>query len=292
MQYVVFGADGYIGSYLFSKLNSDNKNVVGTSRRKKLEGKIYFDIRSRESFHFIERIKDEEKTAIICIAEPGIDKCFEEYEFTYNINVIKTRELIQMLRENNFHVIFFSTDNVFDGKEGKYTEGSPTHALNRYGQMKEEMEGYLLTDKEDICIFRIPKVVAAYRDRHNIFSEWERQATTGIIRCIKDNRISFVCIEDVYNACVLAAERKMHGLYHIVGERDYSREELAKKFFDKCGVADIKIIEANLEDFQFKDCRPLNISMSNLKFKQETGYQFMAMDTVIERYIKTGKEEI
>ena len=33
MQYVVFGATGYIGSYLFERLQNDGCNVIGTSRR-------------------------------------------------------------------------------------------------------------------------------------------------------------------------------------------------------------------------------------------------------------------
>lgn len=46
----------------------------------------------------------------------------------------------------------------------------------------------------------------------------------------------------------------------------------------------ILIQEYDLKDFLFKDSRPLNIGMSNLKFKKETQYQFQTMDSLIEMY--------
>lgn len=292
MQYVVFGADGYIGAYLFNKLKADEKNVIGTSRREqKSEGKIFFDIQKGEYCRLLEHLETGEKTAIICIAEPNINRCFDNFDHAYDINVTKTKELIHVLNEKDFRVIFFSTDNVFDGRNGNYTEESHTHALNCYGRMKEEMEQYLLENESGVCIFRIPKVVATYRDAHNIFTEWERQSAEGCVKCIKGNRISFVCIEDIYHACVLAAEKKMSGLYHVVGDKDYSRAELAKRFLDKYGMIGEKVIETDVSTFHLKDNRPMNISMSNQKFKQETGYQFMAMDAAIEKYIGESKRK-
>lgn len=71
-------------------------------------------------------------------------------------------------------------------------------------------------------------------------------------------------------------------------EDSYTRAELAKIFYDKLGAV-VNIQECEIEEFAFKDVRPLNISMSNLKFKKETGYQFADMDSVIEMYINNIK---
>lgn len=286
MEYFVFGATGYIGSYLYYRLKNDGYSVAGTSRSLVDEELFYYDIKSSNIDSLLRYVdKNEKKTAIICIAESNIDRCHEYREEAYDINVVKTKKLVKALLENGFQVIYFSSDNVFDGTIGNYTEESQTNPINEYGSMKDQMERYLLKYEPEVCILRISKVVSMKKEKQNVFSEWQEQIEKGFIRCIKGSYLSFVCIEDIYQVCLTVAERNMHGLYNIVGDKAYSRAELAEKFYRKLGVMDIDIRERDLQEFAFKDKRPLNVSMSNQKFKNETGYQFMEMDTVIKNFI-------
>lgn len=288
MQYFVFGAAGYIGAHLYYRLKSDGRNVIGTSRNTADDDELlYFDIQSSDVDGLLEKAnKREEKAAIICIASPIIDRCLENYSEAYDINVVKTKQLIGKLTERGFHVIYFSSDNVFDGENGNYTERSRTNPINKYGSMKAEMEQYILRDVPDACILRIPKIVSPQMNRKNIFTEWLNQAKTGYIRCIKGNFLSFLCIEDIYQACLTVIEKGMHGLYNIAGDESFSRAELAEKFCKKLGITDVEIQECDVQEFHFKDKRPLDLSMSNMKFKSETGHQFMSMDEAIQEFVR------
>ena len=51
------------------------------------------------------------------------------------------------------------------------------------------------------------------------------------------------------------------------------------------GAFNKKIIELDLEEFGFKDIRPLNTTLDNSKFRQRTGYDFMTYDRVVEEYL-------
>lgn len=145
MQYIVFGADGYIGSYIYNQLLRDGYYAIGTSRRLRTEDSlVYYDIQQNNIESVLPKAYDNEKTAIICIAEANIDRCFENYKLAYEINVNLTKRLIRRLVEEGFYIIYFSSDNVFDGISGNYTEKSPTHPINQYGMMKDEVEKYLL----------------------------------------------------------------------------------------------------------------------------------------------------
>ncbi|MBD5476933.1 MAG: SDR family oxidoreductase [Lachnospiraceae bacterium] len=285
MKYFIFGASGYIGLYLYHRLKSDGYNVVGTSRNTVDDKLLFYDIENSNIDGFLKIAdRNEKKTAIICIAESNIDRCYEYHDEAYVINVVKTKQLIHTLLENGFQVIYFSSDNVFDGVSGNYTEESLTNPINEYGSMKAQMEQYLLQYEPKVCIMRISKVVSMKKEKQNVFTQWLEQIENGFIRCIKGSRLSFVCIEDIYQACLIAAEKKMYGLYNIAGDKAYSRAELAVEFYRKLGVTDIDIRECDLQEFDFKDKRPLNISMSNQKFKNETGYEFMKMGVVIEKF--------
>lgn len=286
MQYVVFGVNGYIGSYVFQQLEKDKFNVLGTSRRSCDNDKIIsFDIQKDNLDYLMTKIYDEARIAIICIAESNIDKCYENYDQAYEINVIKTQRLIHELIAVGFRIIYFSSDNVFDGVRGGYTEDSPTSAINKYGSMKVEMECFL-QDKPEVCVLRISKVVSIHKARQNVLTEWAGQTANGYVRCIRGNKLSFVYIDDVYQACLLAAQKGMHGIYNVSGNIAYSRAELARKFFDMLGEAEIEIRECDLNEFSFMDYRPLDLSMSNFKFKEATNYQFATMDYVLGQYIK------
>lgn len=293
MQYFILGSTGYIGSYLYKRLKNDGYNVIGTSRRAVDDELIYYDIQSSSIERLLEKAdKKESKVAIICIAESNINRCYENYEEAYDINVIKTKKLIKQLSENGFHVIYFSSDNVFDGEGSDYTENSQTHPINKYGMMKAEMEQYIMKYIPQICIFRIPKVVSIYREKQNVFTEWLEQIQTHNIRCIKGNIISFVCIEDLYQVCLIAAKNMMQGLYNIAGDQAYSRAQLAEMFYKELRISDVDIQECKVEEFYFKDHRPLNTSMSNIKFRSETGYQFMSMFAAIEDFIRNIEKTI
>lgn len=215
-QYLILGANGYIGSYLFSRLEQDGVNVLGTAhdtgRNSKMES---FDILKDSIEGILQKFDQEEKIAIVCIGQTNIGQCLKEYERSYRINVTETKRLIRSLCQAGFHVIYFSTDNVFDGTEGDYTENSKTHGINQYDRMKEEMEQHLLEHEPKVCIFRLSKVVDGKPAKQNILSEWESQAKEGEIRCIRGNRLSFTAMEDIYQACLLAGRMKLHGLYHI-----------------------------------------------------------------------------
>lgn len=290
MQYVVLGATGYIGSYIFEQLKNNGFNVTGTSRRIDNEEKmVIFDILNDNISSLLSEITDADRMAIVCIAESNIDRCYENYSNAYRINVTRTKELIHELSAEGFQVIFFSSDQVFDGRMGNYTEESERHPINQYGMMKSEIEQYLLSYESKVCILRIPKVVSTLRKRQNVLSDWTDKIDVGNVCCIKGNRLSFLSINDIYQVCLLVAEKELTGLYNIAGDRAYSRAELAHMFYDKLGVGQMDIRECDVDEFHFKEKRPLNLSMSNSKFKLETGYIFESMDSVIDRYIQNLK---
>lgn len=292
MRYLVLGAHGFIGSYLFHRMKSEGKNVVGTSRRPGFDSEkmLYFNIQDDNVSVLQDKFTDSEKTAIICIAQPNLDYCCEYRDKAYEINVIHTKRLVQSLLKEGYYVIFFSSDNVFDGKAGHYTEQSRTCAINEYGKMKAQMELFLSEYKQNVCIFRIPKVVSKDKKEQNVFTEWEKKVSEKKVYCIRGNIISFVSVEDIYQACLIASEKKLCGLYHICGDEHYSRKELAQKFYKHFGVTGMEIIECDAAYFPFKEIhRPLNVSMCNQKFKKETGYRFASMDEVIMDYRKENQ---
>lgn len=291
MQYLILGANGYIGSYLYNQMKIDGLNVIGTGHcRKGSEGLVHFDALNDSIFDITKLIVDKEKTAIFCIAQANIDQCKVEYELANQINVIYTKKIIENLIQENFHVIYFSTDNVFDGIKGNYTEQDKTNAVNQYGKMKESIESFLTEKYPKVCIFRLPKVLGTEKEKQNMLTDLEKKLSDKEVKCIKGTRISIVAKEDVYHACIIASEKKMQGIYNLSSEEIFSRKELAEKFYGYLGIYNKNIVEIELDKFEFKDVRPLHISLDNSKFRREAEYEFISFDTLVKQYIDRNCE--
>lgn len=291
MKYLVLGATGYLGSYIYRRLQSDGRKVAGTARQRDTEGHLlHFDILTDPIEDLIKSCDTEQKTAVFCIAQPNIDRCKKEFETARQINVVMTKKVIQSLLRQNYYVIFFSTDNVFDGSKGAYTETDQQNAINQYGKMKQEMEQYLVNRYPQVCIFRLPRVIGTEAERQNLLTDYDCKKPDEKIRCIKDTRISIVAKEDVYQACRIATEKRLHGIYNLSSGEEFSRKELAERFFCAKNVKR-EIVELELDEFGFQDVRPLHMSLNNEKFIRDTAYHFTAYDSVIEQYLKNLRDE-
>lgn len=291
MQYAVFGATGYIGSHIFRQLKQDGRYVIGTSRHECSieDGMVFYDILRNDTIdNVMLKISDVDRVAIVCIANPKINSCAENYDDAYMVNVTRTKELLNTLSMWGFKIIFFSSEHVFNGRHGNYNENSERNPVNSYGMMKKEVEDYLLSHEMEACILRLSKTVSILREKQNILSEWTDRIENGSIRCVKGKKFSFVNVDDIYRACLIAAEKKMSGLYNIAGDRAYSLSELARMLYIKLGVDKVDVQECDAKEF-YSDGMPLDTSMDNTKFKAETGSVFESMDSVIDRYIKNLK---
>ena len=284
MQYLVLGASGYVGGYLYQRMKETGRSVIGTGRTHE-NGLVYYDT-MKDSLSSLDNLMEaKEKAAIICVAQTNFDRCQTEYELSRQINVVSMTRVIEELVQHGYYIVYFSTDNVFDGTTGDYTEQDATNAISKYGKMKEEMEHFLAEDYPEVCLYRMPRVVGIKREKKNLLTDFEDRIADEVIRCIKGNQMSVIAQEDIFQACLIAADEKLHGIYNLSNGEKFSRKGLAEKFFDAMGAFNKKIIELDLEEFGFKDIRPLNTTLDNSKFRQRTGYDFMTYDRVVEEYL-------
>ena len=105
MQFLILGANGYLGSYLYKRMLSERINVIGTGHRHGYtKGLVKFDV-LRDSIQNITKwVNDRERTAIICIAQTDIDQCKTQYEQSYQINVVFTQKMVEALLQESFQI--------------------------------------------------------------------------------------------------------------------------------------------------------------------------------------------
>src|SRR3989338_1475492 len=139
MNVLITGASGLLGKKLYEGL-SKTEEVAGT----------YFGNRTSEHFHHLDVSDRNSVDAFFEYVKPNVvihtaalvnhDYCEENRSIARKINVDGTSNVVDACQKNKAKLVYLSSDYVFDGRHGPYTEVSFTSPVNFYGETKLEGE--------------------------------------------------------------------------------------------------------------------------------------------------------
>ncbi len=280
---IVIGGSGYIGSNLCRHFSNKRDLLTGTFTSHPKEGLEYFDLENSD----LEKLKvDLEKadTLFLCSSICKIDECKREEEKAKKINIDRTKRVLEQCFERGIFPVFFSSDYVFNGDRGDYTEDDETNPCTVYGTHKKIIEDFLLKCGEPFLIARLSKMYGINREDGTHFSEIIKRLRKGeILRQATDQKLTPTYIDDLVNVLDISLHKKLRGLYNIVASEIYSRYDLAVLVKLKLGINSGEIIPCSIKEFNFLDNRPLNTGLRNDKIVKATGYKFKSILECIER---------
>ena len=286
MKLLIIGSSGFVGSYLAAETEKSGIDYIGTSR-KQIGGKNEkFDIKTDDIQNVVKLHFNDTATsnvAVICSSVCKIDLCKTNFEESYIVNVTGTKKIVDTLDDFGFKTVFISTDNVFDGEKGYYSETDVATPVNEYGRQKRNIEKYLLERSENNLVLRLSKVVGCKSSEPHPFDEWYRLATQHKeIYTIRGNIFSPTYVFDVAKGILCAIKNGLTGVYHLCNNEHFSRTELAQQFVNYFGF-DTPVYEKDLECFGFVENRPLKSYMCSDKFRNATDFSFTSMRAVMEK---------
>lgn len=222
---LIVGGDGIIGSALNKRLLAAGYQVISSTRRPGDHGdtSLYLDLQDPASFL---TIKDHRfDTAVLCGAITSIQKCEQNPEQTKQVNVDGTLALADLLAESGSHLVFLSTNMVFDGSKPNAQSSDAKNPLTEYGRQKAAVEDALLALSRKAAIIRLGKVLPPI---FPLFTEWLQRLQSG--NCIHPhaNRtmapISLAFATDIL--AWLIAQRR-HGIFQATASYDITYADAA-----------------------------------------------------------------
>lgn len=222
---MVIGASGLVGSWL---MNTLEPKAIGTYYSQAVADYKRLDIRDSQAVE--ELLHIERPGVIYCpAARPGVDWCEENPQKSYATNVAGIQNVAKAAKQIGALMVFFSSDYVFDGGDGPYSETDKANPICVYGQHKllaEQLISELLPDRHIIA--RITVVYGWERAGKNfVFRLVQSLRNHQRVRVPSDQLGSPSYAPNLTKAAVELAQRELVGTWHIAGPECLNRYEFA-----------------------------------------------------------------
>ncbi len=279
MKVLVFGATGMLGHKLVQVLKKkfDTWSAVRT------------DFASIERFG----ISEKEKTVTGVFAEDlnSVEKALERIQPSVVINaagIVKQKQtsknvvgmlevnsifphrLAELGATNGFRLITVSTDCVFAGTRGNYSEDDQPDALDLYGQSKHF--GEILSEN---CLTIRTSIIGRELATRQGLLEWligqHRKKVNGYAKAIFSGFPTVVFADIILD--IIVNYPNLCGVFHISSE-PISKFDLLEKIRNRL---DLEVEIEKFDDFV------IDRSLDSTRFRTETGFSPMTWDEMIDR---------
>ena len=280
--FLILGGSGFVGRHLFATLGPGR--ALATYHAKPFHGGVYFDATRMRLKDSLLGSRHAIRTAFLLYGVTNIDACAREPESTWLVNVKSMQQVIDDLVEAGIKPIYASTDAVFDGSRGRWTEEDSPNPSLTYGKQKAEVERYLMSKRKPWIIARLSKIVGSDPGTHSLLGEWVRQIEAGqAIRCATDLIFTPAHVDDVVAALVRLSGDSLSGIFNVCGPASMSRMDLLRTLLAEIRryrQVKARVVPCSIRDFPFLEPRPLDGSMVPDKLYGILGRPFRDMESV------------
>ncbi len=265
MSIIVIGASGLIGNTLCQLLK--NQDVIAVDINPRNDNIIKLDMTSISDLnsHFKEF---NPKIVYLPAFITGVDQCELDEELN-KINYSGISNVVEICKKHNCKLLFYSSDYVFDGKNGPYLETDKPNPINKYGKTKLLCEKKI-QDLDDYLIIRTTVVYGYDENSLNFLMTFTRDLMNGKVRRVPQDQIgSPTLVEDLAKISIKLVDNNKKGIYNIVGPDLCSRYIFALKIARIFGLDEKLAIPVNTSEFKQPAKRPLRAGLIIDKIRKD-----------------------
>ena len=291
MKALIIGASGLVGSALYAEAKKQGHKVLGTYfnfPEENLERLDYGD--SSQLNNILDKFSPE---VVLCpAAKTNVDWIEQNPQEAWEINVAKLNTLLNACKKRNITVAYFSSDYVFDGKSGPYSENDIPNPLNFYGKHKlasEIMVKSFFPEKH--FIFRTTWVFGYEKQEKNFLYSVVKTLNAGKELKVPDDMYATASYTTDIAKCALnLIEKKLYGTYNLCGNEYTSRYDYSKIIAKVFGLNTSLLIPVKYSSMQYIAARPLKAGLKNEKATKTSMIKWISTEEAlkeIKRQIET-----
>jgi dTDP-4-dehydrorhamnose reductase len=291
MKVLITGANGFLGYYLTEQLLAKNISVFATGRgpcRLPFSGENFqyteMDFTDPFSVHDVfEKIKPGVVVHAGAMSKP--DECELNQMQAYFTNVEGTVQLLINAAEIKSFFVFVSTDFVFDGERGMYSEEDVPSPVNYYGRTKLEAEEAV---KEYEHGWAIARTVLVYGKNHsghaNLLKTVKEKLEKGeAYNVVDDQWRTPTYVEDLAKGIVAVIEKKATGVFHLSGKDQMTPYQMALKTAAHLSLNASLLKKVTAASFTQPARRPAKTGFVIDKARKELGYEPLSFEEGLKK---------
>jgi len=206
-------------------------------------------------------------------AYTDVDGCEKERELAWRVNVGGVENLIAAARGSSTKIVHISSDYIFDGTSGPYSEEDIPNPLSYYGKTKLASENALRGGDVPYTILRTMILYGVARNVRANFVLWVASSLRDGKRItVVDDQIGNPTLaDDLAYAMLKVVELDKTGVYNVSGPDLINRHEFALKIAQVYGGDEKLIFPIKTADLHQPAPRPLRSGFVTLKASTELG---------------------
>ena len=281
MKVLIIGATGLVGSRLAASFAQGGHEVVGTYRTQRADGLRPLEMTDPAAVRtLLAEVRPD--VTILSAALTDVNYCETHAEETRRINVNGTANVVDACRETGSRLVFISTDYVFDGRNGPYSEETPPSPISAYGRSKLEGER-LVSTLPDALVVRTT-VVLDYRPGDKNFMMRLIGSLTRRERLIVpvDQFSSPTYAPRLADIIRELVECGKSGVYNVSCEEYVNRHELALRAAAVLGLDPEPLIPKETAELGQPAPRPLRAGFLIDKLRREVKTPIISLQAALE----------
>jgi len=239
----------------------------------------------------IKKIISEFNPRIIihCASLTNVDECELDKNTTKAINVLSTKNIVENVIHKDIKLIYISTDAVYDGIKGNFSEDDYISPNNYYGRSKYQGELEVLK-KKNFLILRTNIFGWNIQNKKSL-GEWileelkAKQRITGF----KDAHFSSIYTMELARIINISINKNLSGVYNCGSVDKCSKYEFGIKIAECFGFDKTLIIPISIDDFDFKAKRGKTLTLNVNKLEKALDYKLPTINHSIETFYRDYK---
>jgi len=210
---------------------------------------------------------------INCAALADLDTCEDNPDLARRLNVELPLQLAKACKERGVSFVHISTDAVFDGMTiSFYKEEDEPNPLSVYAQTKLDGERAVLDEDSNALVARVNFYGWSLTGRrslaefffHNLSNNKSMSGFTDVMFCP-------MLVNDTARTLIKMLEKKLSGLYHLVGPQAMSKYQFGVEIARKFNLREREISPKSINTSSLNARRSNNLCLSINKLSTALG---------------------
>jgi dTDP-4-dehydrorhamnose reductase len=288
MRILLTGASGLLGLNIALALDGKEHQVFGVSNTPPLRWVNFKSVQTElTGAGVLEKLFEDVKpeAVIHCAAIANVDDCESKPELAEAINARLPGSIAALAAKHSAKMIHISTDAVFDGQKGNYTELDAPNPLSVYAKTKLGGEEAVAQANADALIARVNFYGWSMSGKRSL-AEWfvSNLAAGTSVKGFSDVVFCPMMVLDLVDTLMQALTKDLKGLYHVVGPQVMSKYDFGLAIAGKFGFDTSLVSPSSVNDAGLKATRSPNLTLNTGKIAAALGHPLPGFESGLQRF--------